>query len=158
MKNISLLTPVDLPAAFQIEQASHAFPWSEKTFYSNQGERYLNYKISQNDQIIGFAITQYVMDEATLFNIAIHPEYQSRGYGRALLAHLINILPEKQINTLWLEVRRSNQAAIRLYEEMGFNEVSIRKNYYPTAAGKEDAIIMALPLFEVDLDNKSQNH
>ncbi|OTA18143.1 ribosomal-protein-S18-alanine acetyltransferase [Xenorhabdus beddingii] len=147
MKNISLLTPVDLPTTFQIEQVSHAFPWSEKTFYSNQGERYLNYKITLNDQIIGFAITHYVMDEATLFNIAIHPEYQSRGYGRALLNYLIDILPEKQINTLWLEVRRSNQSAIRLYEDLGFNEVSVRKNYYPTATGKEDAIMMALPLF-----------
>ncbi|AOM41276.1 ribosomal protein S18-alanine N-acetyltransferase [Xenorhabdus hominickii] len=147
MKNISLLTPADLSIALQIEQASHMFPWSEKTFYSNQGERYLNYKITLNDQIIGFAITQYVMDEATLFNIAIHPDHQSRGYGRALLDHLINILPEKQINTLWLEVRRSNQSAIRLYEDLGFNEVFIRKNYYPTTTGKEDAIIMALPLF-----------
>ncbi|MDE9448803.1 GNAT family N-acetyltransferase, partial [Xenorhabdus bovienii] len=81
-------TPVDLPLAFQIEQASHTFPWSEKTFYSNQGERYLNYKITLNDRIIGFAITQYVMDEATLFNIAIYPEYQSKGYGRELLAYL----------------------------------------------------------------------
>ncbi|WP_092517222.1 ribosomal protein S18-alanine N-acetyltransferase [Xenorhabdus japonica] len=147
MKNISLLTLADLPAAFQIEQASHVFPWSEKTFYSNQGERYINYKITQNNQIIGFAITQYVMDQATLFNIAIHPEHQSCGHGRALLMYLINILPEKQINTLWLEVRRSNQSAIRLYEDIGFNEVSIRKNYYPTESGKEDAIIMALPLF-----------
>ncbi|MEQ2026802.1 ribosomal protein S18-alanine N-acetyltransferase [Xenorhabdus szentirmaii] len=147
MKNISLLTHVDLPAAFQIEQASHAFPWSEKTFYTNQGERYFNYKMTLNGRIIGFAIMQYVMDEATLFNIAIHPEHQSKGYGKELLTHLIDVLPEKQINTLWLEVRRSNQPAIRLYESLGFNEVSIRKNYYPTATGKEDAIIMALPLF-----------
>ncbi|CDH26536.1 ribosomal protein S18-alanine N-acetyltransferase [Xenorhabdus bovienii] len=147
MKNISLLTPADLPAAFQIEQFSHAFPWSEKTFYSNQGERYLNYKITLNDQIIGFAIIQCVVDEATLFNIVIHSEHQSQGHGRALLTHLINVLPEKQINTLWLEVRSSNTSAIGLYEDLGFNEVSIRKNYYPTATGKEDAIIMALPLF-----------
>ncbi|CDL85880.1 ribosomal protein S18-alanine N-acetyltransferase [Xenorhabdus cabanillasii] len=147
MKNISLLTPVDLPVAFQIEQISHAFPWSEKTFYSNQGERYLNYKIVLNDQMIGFAIVQCVLDEATLFNIAIHPEYQSQGHGKTLLKYLIDVLPQKQINTLWLEVRYSNRSAIRLYEDLGFNEVSIRKNYYPTATGKEDAIIMALPLF-----------
>ncbi|REF26126.1 [SSU ribosomal protein S18P]-alanine acetyltransferase [Xenorhabdus cabanillasii] len=147
MKNISLLTPVDLPVAFQIEQISHAFPWSKKTFYSNQGERYLNYKIVLNDQMIGFAIVQCVLDEATLFNIAIHPEYQSQGHGKTLLKYLIDVLPQKQINTLWLEVRYSNRSAIRLYEDLGFNEVSIRKNYYPTATGKEDAIIMALPLF-----------
>jgi ribosomal-protein-alanine N-acetyltransferase len=146
MKNISLLTAADLAAALQIERSSHAFPWSEKTFYSNQGERYFNYKMTLNDRIIGFAIVQWVLDEATLFNIAIHPDYQSQGHGKALLNYLIRVLPEKQINTLWLEVRRSNQPAIRLYENLGFNEVSIRKNYYPTATGKEDAIIMALPL------------
>ncbi|KAA1189811.1 ribosomal protein S18-alanine N-acetyltransferase [Photorhabdus heterorhabditis] len=146
MNNISLLTPADLPFAFLVEQTSHAFPWSEKTFFSNQGERYLNYKITINEQLIGFAITQWVLDEATLFNIAIHPDYQGKGYGKALLEYLISILPDKGMNTLWLEVRQSNYSAIRLYEHLGFNQVSVRKNYYPTATGKEDAIIMALPL------------
>ncbi|OCQ50863.1 Mycothiol acetyltransferase [Photorhabdus australis subsp. thailandensis] len=146
MNNISLLTPVDLPSAFLVEKASHAFPWNEKTFFSNQGERYLNYKIAINEQLIGFAITQLVLDEATLFNIAIHPDYQGKGYGKALLEYLISILPGKGMNTLWLEVRQSNYSAIRLYEQSGFNQVSVRKNYYPTATGKEDAIIMALPL------------
>jgi ribosomal-protein-alanine N-acetyltransferase len=48
--------------------------------------------------------------------------------------------------TLWLEVRASNVAAIALYESLGFNEATIRRNYYPTADGREDAIIMALPV------------
>ncbi|MCR2392783.1 ribosomal-protein-alanine N-acetyltransferase, partial [Salmonella enterica] len=47
---------------------------------------------------------------------------------------------------LWLEVRASNQAAIALYEDLGFNEVTVRRNYYPSAHGREDAIVMALPL------------
>lgn len=146
MNNISILTPADLPRAFEIEQASHAFPWTEKTLASNQGERYLNLKIMHDDVMAGFAITQIVLDEATLFNIAIDPAFQRQGLGRALLEDVIQQIEKKDVFTLWLEVRASNAKAIALYENLGFNEVSVRRNYYPAAQGREDAIMMALPL------------
>jgi len=146
MNQISLLTTHDLDAAFAIEQRSHAFPWSAKTFASNQGERYLNYRLEVDGVLAAFAITQTVLDEATLFNLAVDPAYQRRGLGRALLQHLIDELERRGILTLWLEVRASNRAAIALYEQLDFNEVSIRRNYYPTADGKEDAVIMALTI------------
>lgn len=146
MNQISLLTPHDLETAFTIEQRSHAFPWTEKTFSSNQGERYLNYKLTVGEQMAGFAITQVVLDEATLFNLAVDPAFQRQGIGRELLEHVIVELESRGIQTLWLEVRASNRPAIALYEQLDFNEVSVRRNYYPTADGKEDAIIMALTL------------
>ncbi|RLM13728.1 ribosomal-protein-alanine N-acetyltransferase [Gibbsiella quercinecans] len=146
MNKISSLTTADLATAFTIEQASHAFPWSQTTFASNQGDRYLNLKLEADGQLAGFAITQIVLDEATLFNIAIHPQWQRRGFGRALLDALIAELETRGVVTLWLEVRASNRAALALYEEMGFNEVTLRRNYYPSANGREDAIVMALPL------------
>jgi len=71
---------------------------------------------------------------------------QGRGLGRALLEHLIDELEKRGVATLWLEVRASNAAAIALYESLGFNEATIRRNYYPTTDGREDAIIMALPI------------
>ncbi|MDR3433515.1 MAG: ribosomal protein S18-alanine N-acetyltransferase [Rouxiella aceris] len=146
MNNISILTSADLTRAFEIEQASHAFPWSEKTLASNQGERYLNLKLEQQGIIVGFAIVQIVLDEATLFNIAIDPAYQRQGLGRLLLSEIITQIETRNVFTLWLEVRASNRGAIALYESLGFNEVSIRRNYYPAPSGREDAIIMALPL------------
>ncbi|MGM3190850.1 ribosomal protein S18-alanine N-acetyltransferase [Dickeya dadantii subsp. dieffenbachiae] len=146
MNMISTLTPADLPRAFEIECLSHAFPWSEKTFISNQGERYLNLKLCHDQQLVAYAITQVVLDEATLFNIAVDPAHQRHGYGRQLLEHLIAELEHRGMLTLWLEVRASNARAIALYQSMGFNEVSVRRDYYPTAGGREDAIIMALPL------------
>lgn len=146
MNQISLLTPQDLDQAFAIEQRSHAFPWSEKTFASNQGERYLNFRMAVDARLAAFAITQVVLDEATLFNLAVDPDFQRRGLGRMLLQHLIAELEARAVQTLWLEVRASNRAAIALYEQLDFNEVSVRRNYYPTADGKEDAIIMALTL------------
>ncbi|MDY0969779.1 ribosomal protein S18-alanine N-acetyltransferase [Siccibacter turicensis] len=146
MNTISLLTPSDLAAAYAIEKRSHAFPWSEKTFASNQGERYLNLRLEVDGQLAAFAITQVVLDEATLFNIAVDPAHQRRGLGRALLEHLITQLEQRDVFTLWLEVRASNAPAIALYESLGFNEATVRRNYYPTADGREDAIVMALPL------------
>lgn len=146
MNTISTLSTTDLPRAFQIETRAHAFPWSEKTFASNQGERYLNLQLSVDGEMAAFAITQIVLDEATLFNIAIHPQYQRRGFGRLLLNAVIEQLESRGVVTLWLEVRASNQAAIALYEDLGFNEVTVRRNYYPSAHGREDAIVMALPL------------
>jgi ribosomal-protein-alanine N-acetyltransferase len=146
MNSISPLTTADLASAFKIEHASHAFPWTEATFASNQGERYLNLKLEAAGQMAGFAITQIVLDEATLFNIAIHPDWQRRGFGRTLLTALIAELEARGVVTLWLEVRASNHGAIALYEDLGFNEVTVRRNYYPAANGREDAIVMALPL------------
>ncbi|WP_337037743.1 ribosomal protein S18-alanine N-acetyltransferase [Pantoea agglomerans] len=144
MTAISLLTPDDLAQAFAIECRSHVFPWSEKTFASNQGERFINLRLDVDGQMAAFAITQVVLDEASLFNIAVDPAFQRRGLGRQLLQHLIDELIKRDVLTLWLEVRASNLPAIALYEQLGFNQVSRRPNYYPTASGREDAILMAL--------------
>ncbi|MFH8133290.1 ribosomal protein S18-alanine N-acetyltransferase [Pantoea osteomyelitidis] len=146
MTAISFLTPDDLAQAHAIERRSHAFPWSEKTFASNQGERFLNFRLDVAGQMAAFAITQVVLDEASLFNVAVDPAYQRRGLGRQLLQHLIGELQQRDVMTLWLEVRASNLPAIALYEQLEFHQVSRRPNYYPAASGREDAIIMALTL------------
>lgn len=146
MTAISLLTPDDVTQAFAIECRSHAFPWSRQTFASNQGERFLNLRLDVDGVMAAFAVTQVVLDEASLFNIAVDPNFQRRGLGRQLLQHLISELEKRDVMTLWLEVRASNLAAISLYEQLDFHQVSRRPNYYPCASGREDAIIMALTL------------
>nr|WP_159466520.1 ribosomal protein S18-alanine N-acetyltransferase [Scandinavium goeteborgense] len=146
MNTISSLSQTDLSHALLIEQRAHAFPWSEQTLASNQGERYLNLQLTVDGEMAAFAITQIVLDEATLFNIAVDPAYQRRGLGRELLEQVIDEVEKRGVVTLWLEVRASNVAAIALYESLGFNEATIRRNYYPTAEGREDALIMALPI------------
>lgn len=146
--NVADLEEADFPRLFAIEQAAHLVPWSFGTLKNNQGERYLNLKIrNHHGEILGFAICQTVLDEATLFNIAIDPPFQGQGLGKLLLEHLIAQLRQKGIATLWLEVRQSNTGAQHLYQQCGFNQVDIRKNYYPTPqGGRENAIVMALCL------------
>ena len=143
MSIISQIEASDFDRLYEIEQQAHLMPWSLGTLKNNQGERYLNLKVIENNQIIGFAICQTVLDEATLFNIAILPNYQGCGFGKLLLGELIFQLKEKGVQTLWLEVRESNPARF-LYEKIGFNEVDIRKNYYPKpSGGRENAVVMA---------------
>lgn len=146
MNTISSLTPDDYSQVYAIEQRCHAFPWSEATLASNQGERYINFRLDVGNTLAAFAIIQRVLDEATLFNIAVDLPFQRQGLGRQLLEHAIAVLEGQGIRTLWLEVRASNQGAIALYTSLGFSEVTIRRNYYPTHGGQEDAIVMALPL------------
>ncbi|MCK3654460.1 ribosomal-protein-alanine N-acetyltransferase [Pasteurellaceae bacterium Macca] len=137
----------DFDRLFEIEQQAHLVPWSKGTLLNNQGERYLNLKLSQPGQIVAFAICQSVLDEATLFNIAVAPAFQGKGYGKRLLKALIEQLKTQGVQTLWLEVRESNHTAQRLYLSLGFNEVTQRKNYYPTTdGGRENAVVMALYL------------
>lgn len=144
---IEPICPADFERLFAIEQQAHLVPWSKGTLLNNQGERYLNLKLSVANRIVAFAICQTVLDEATLFNIAVDPNYQRQGYGKQLLQALIERLRQQEIATLWLEVRQSNLAAQQLYQRLGFNEVSLRKNYYPTPNGeRENAVIMALYL------------
>ena len=111
MISISPIEAQDFDALYAIEQAAHAVPWSLGTLKNNQGERYLNLKIAESHQIYGFAICQTVLDEATLFNIAIDPQKQGLGLGRQLLNELITKHKQKGILTLWLEVRESNKKA-----------------------------------------------
>ncbi len=146
MHSISKLKLEDLNLAYNIEQASQAFPWTEDIFNSNQGKNYFNLKLSDNFQIVGFAISQLILDEATLLNIAIHPKYRRCNFGRHLLQTLIQQLRLRGVVTLWLEVRVSNVAAIALYDNIGFNQVTLRRNYYHRNNTSEDAIVMALSL------------
>ncbi|WP_373777033.1 ribosomal protein S18-alanine N-acetyltransferase [Glaesserella sp.] len=144
---IEPISAYDFERLFEIEQQAHSVPWSKGTLLNNQGDRYLNLKLSIENQIVAFAICQTVLDEATLFNIAVAPQCQGKGYGKRLLQGLIGQLKQQGILTLWLEVRQSNTTAQGLYHALGFNEVDIRKNYYPTAnGGCENAVVMALYL------------
>ena len=143
MPSLFPIEECDMDRLYEIEQAAHLVPWSLGTLKNNAGERYLNLKLVEKEKVLGFAICQTVLDEATLFNIAIDPAQQGKGYGSFLLQGLMDKLKEKGIQTLWLEVRESNPARF-LYEKLGFNEVDIRKNYYPKPdGGRENAVVMA---------------
>ena len=79
--------------------------------------------------------------ECHILNLAIHPDWQGRGLGRKLMNRLLGLARQHQADTAFLEVRESNEAALALYRSMGFNEVGLRRSYYPALGGREDALV-----------------
>ena len=84
--------------------------------------------------------------ECHLLNICVHPDYQRRGLGSALVSFLLDRARRMGARVALLEVRVSNAAGYRLYVKLGFDEIGVRKHYYPARHGREDAIILARDL------------
>ncbi|KZN46337.1 ribosomal protein S18-alanine N-acetyltransferase [Pseudoalteromonas luteoviolacea] len=127
-----------------VEVASHPHPWSEKTLASCIGGRYFNAALTYDGELIGYYIAERAGPDYTLMNICVHPQKQGQGLAKLLMQSLIARCVEEQAENLFLEVRASNTPAIALYAKVGLAVMGKRKNYYSTADGKEDAILMGL--------------
>ena len=136
----------DINAIMAIEPEIYPYPWTRGNFSDSLNAGYSCWIYEQDNIIIGYAVVMLVLDEAHLLNISIAKAHQGRGLGRSLLQHLMQIARSHGAAHLFLEVRPSNQAAIRLYESIGFNEMAVRRGYYPAADRREDAILMGMAL------------
>jgi len=134
--------PQDVDRLFLLEQEVHAYPWSKAVFGSNFTARHVNQMVCCDGQPVGFYIGQVIAGEATLLNIAVAKRCQGRGLGRQLVRHFLDTACSRGAEDAWLEVRESNRVARTLYQTMGFNEVTVRENYYPSERGREAAVIM----------------
>lgn len=136
----------DLTLVLPIENTAQAHPWTAGNFHSSLTSSHQCYLLEDEEQVVAYAITSTAVDEAELLNITVAPKYQRQGFGRLLLTYISESFNDT-INTLFLEVRASNSQAIALYEDLYFNEVGVRPNYYPSKNNsRENAIIMARPL------------
>lgn len=129
----------------EIEKKSFISPWSLPQFLHEltNPSSYM-WGLIDEERVIGYICFWIVRDEIHIMNIAIHPDMRGKGMARLLLDKLIKLAINKNISSIWLEVRPSNRIAINLYERLGFKKVGIRKGYYSDT--HEDAIIMALDL------------
>lgn len=126
-----------------MERRIYDFPWSDGIFRDCLKAGYTAQMVLLDDDLIGYGIMQVAADEAHVLNLCIDEPHQKQGFARLLLDHLIKLATQRRANTMFLEVRPSNPRAKRLYELSGFNEVGVRKGYYDSAKGREDAIVMA---------------
>lgn len=140
------MTVADLPQVLAIERQNYLFPWEEDIFEDCLKSGYSCWVCEELDRVLGYCLLSVAVGEAHILNISVDPAEQKQGIGRKMLQHLIDVA-RGRAETVFLEVRPSNDVAIALYEDMGFNEIGIRKNYYPAENGREDAIMLALQLF-----------
>ncbi len=133
----------DLERVMAIEEKVYPFCWTRAIFHDCLRTGYACRVVETDQGLAGYAVLSYGAGEAHVLNIAVHPEMQGRGIGRALLEHLLELAKRYHAEAVFLEVRPSNHIAMRLYDTMGFNQVGMRRNYYPTKNGREDALIFA---------------
>lgn len=139
--SVRRMTTQDINDVLDIERAVQTHPWTEQQIHDALSH-YQCTVISQQQRVVGFCIIQQVLDEANLLLIAIKPNYQGQGLGKQLLNISLGQLKPQPLQ-IFLEVRKSNQPAIALYESLNFHQIDIRKNYYPSNDGhREDAVIM----------------
>ena len=133
----------DVRQIHEIETLCFATPWSEESILHDVKENVVARWLVMDDgegRVLAYAGMWFVLDEAHVCNVVVHPECRRLGYGRLIMDALMNLAMENSMSMMTLEVRRSNLPAQNLYHACGFLDVGYRKRYYED--NKEDALIM----------------
>ena len=137
----------DLERLMLIERTSYLYPWTIGIFQDClKQSSYHAYLHELNEEILAYCVLSIAVGELHILNITVAPNRQNQGLGKRLLATAEQIGRSLGAQDCFLEVRPSNTSAIRLYLSQGFNEIGLRKNYYPAKNGRESAILMAKTL------------
>jgi ribosomal-protein-alanine N-acetyltransferase len=136
----------DLHAVLAVENAAYEFPWTYGIFRDCLRVGYLCFVYETPTALIGHGVMSVAAGECHILNLCVHPDWQRRGLGAELLEFLTGVAHRRGARMALLEVRVSNRAAYRLYTRLGFDEVGVRRGYYPARGGREDAIILAREL------------
>lgn len=136
----------DVEAVLAVEQSIYPYPWSAGNF--RDAVRYGNscWVAELDGQLAGYAVLLAAAGEAQLLNLGVASRFQRRGRGRRLLDFMLLEVRRLGAGEMFLEVRPSNFAALALYRRAGFVQVGQRRNYYPAATGREDALVLRLAL------------
>ncbi len=137
----------DVAEIWRIERAAYPFPWSKSTFADClYAAGYSNWVLANRDTIFAYAVFSVAAGEAHILNLCVNPACQGKGYGKRMLEQLLDVARGHSAETVFLEVRPSNTAALKLYEGSGFGRIGRRRGYYPGADGREDALVYSLSI------------
>jgi [ribosomal protein S18]-alanine N-acetyltransferase len=138
----------DLGAVLEIERRSFAQPWSRAFFEKELATPFARLVVAEEEvlpraRVVGYTCRWRVTDEVHLLNVAVHPERRGLGYGRELVARVVEEARAATARVVFLEVRAGNVVARRLYRQLGFKDLGVRRGYYGPG---QDAIVMELRL------------
>ncbi len=131
----------DLGAVMALEVQAYSHPWSQGNFVDSLAAGHLA-EVLVGASLIGYFVAMEGVEELHLLNVTVAPAAQGRGHGSALLGAVLAHARTRRLPTVWLEVRASNERARALYARLGFDEVGLRRGYYPAVRGREDAVVM----------------
>ena len=140
------MCPADVDAVVTIETEAFSSPWHKDTFtdlIERSGVELLVME-DREEGVIGYAVLRCILDQGELANVAVKPRLRGRGLGTHLLTRVFEVARDRGVETMYLEVRASNERAVELYRRFGFSDVGHRRGYYDQP--KEDARIMMAKL------------
>lgn len=148
----------DLDEVLKIESVSHIHPWTKGNFADSLAAGHWAYCIRpQTDQVVegsyldpsilwAYCILFPAVDELHLLNITVSPQLRQLGLGQRIMSAIEAVAAQQKMPRIILEVRPSNSAALALYKKLGYEQIGIRKNYYPANSEtrfREDALVMS---------------
>ena len=137
----------DLDAVLAIEVGAYSHPWTRGNFHDSILAGHPAKALCDSEgELIGYSVAMAGVDELHLLNLTVARHCQRRGLGAQLLSAVLDQARDAGLQTVWLEVRASNFPALELYRRFGFTQVGLRRGYYPARQGREDAVLMSLPL------------
>ncbi len=148
MVNFRPVSAADLDELLAIELSAYSHPWSRGNFADSLVAGHWAERLDDAaGALLGYFVALPGVQELHLLNLSVAPPWQRRGHGRTLLQRVRALGLARGDEGLWLEVRPSNLPAIGLYRQFGFDQVGLRRAYYPDADGqREDALVMKLAL------------
>lgn len=136
---LRFLEASDLAAVCEIERQAHAHPWELQHFQDCLDAGYELRVLTRCGQLLGYYVAMPNFDELHLLNITVSPAYQRQHHGRSMMYALMARAVALGSQSVWLEVRQSNHAAIALYTSLGFTTLRQRKDYYPAELGQRES-------------------
>ena len=152
------MTAGDLDSVLAIESVSHLHPWTKGNFSDSLAAGHWAYCVRPQlaDSVKGsyldpeilwaYCILFPALDELHLLNITVSPQLRRLGIGIKMMHAIEGVAAQQNMPRIILEVRPSNEAALKLYQALGYEQIGMRKNYYPVDAAsglREDAFVLA---------------
>lgn len=144
---------LDVPVVVAVERAAYPFPWSEGIFRDCLRVGYVCRVIEVGGDVAGYGIMSMGAGEAHILNVCVREDCRGRGYARRVLLYLLDRARTAGMYEAFLEVRPTNLAAAQLYQSLGFEQVGVRRGYYQSATGREDAAVLRR-LLSADKDSR----
>lgn len=149
MSLVRSASPADLNDLIQLDFHSNPHPWGQSLISDALSSRYnLVIEDHESGAIVGWLTASVLLDQSELELILVDQTLRRQGIARQLLNNWLDSMKSNSVVSFILEVRQSNLAAQRLYEQFGFQMSGVRKGYYSDATGREDALLMNLNLTE----------
>ena len=130
----------DVDAVYAIEERSFPYPFTREIFEAIIGRHPFHGLIAEDGIVVGYIIFSIIVDESELLTVAVDGPHRRKGIARGLIDAMFSFGKKAGVKNFYLEVRPSNETAIKLYSSYGFSKVGLRKGYYKD--NNEDAIVM----------------